>query len=91
MCIYSLLTRLQILQSYVNPKNNKQECIHTYIHKFFAWRKCVGSSSIQIIGILFFAGRKCVDLAVIYNKGMEETFAVLTEAFASITLREQLS
>ena len=28
------------------------------------------------IGIFFFAGRKCVDLVVIFNKGREETFVV---------------
>ena len=28
------------------------------------------------IGIFFFAGRKCVDLVVIFNKGREEHFAV---------------
>ena len=33
-------------------------------------------SSIHSIGIFFFAGRKCVDLVVIFNKGREETFAV---------------
>ena len=31
------------------------------------------------IGIFFFAGRKCVDLVVIFNKGREETFAVFLQ------------
>ena len=29
-----------------------------------------------VLIIFFFAGRKCVDLVVIFNKGREETFAV---------------
>ena len=31
-------------------------------------------SSIHSIGIFFFAGRKCVDLVVIFNKGREKNF-----------------
>ena len=31
------------------------------------------------IGIFFFAGRKCVDLVVIFNKGREETFTVFLQ------------
>ena len=34
-------------------------------------------SSIRSIGILFSAGRKCVDLEVIFNKGREETLRYL--------------
>ena len=33
-------------------------------------------SSVNSIGIFFFAGRKRVDLVVIFNKGRKETFAV---------------
>ena len=29
------------------------------------------------IGIFFFAGRKCVDLVVIFNKGREETLTLI--------------
>ena len=36
-------------------------------------------SLIHSIGIFFFAGRKCVDLVVIFNKGREETFAVFLQ------------
>ena len=36
-------------------------------------------SSIHSIGIFFFAGRKYVDLVVIFNKGSEETFVVFLQ------------
>ena len=34
-------------------------------------------SLIHSIGIFFFAGRKCVDLVVIFNKGREETLTLI--------------
>ena len=41
------------------------------------------------LGVIFlednYPGRKCVDLVVISDRGMEETFAVLAEALATIT------
>ena len=36
-------------------------------------------SSVHNIGISLFAGRKCVDLVVVFNKGREETFAVFLQ------------
>ena len=51
------------------PLGVQMQCFETFCI-LFVW------SSIDSIGIFFLAGRKCVDLVVIFNKERKETFAV---------------